>query len=101
MAAGGATTYLVESYHPGLDRVGAATIDGRLRAVVDGLRAEGVDVIWSGSLAILAEETYSYLLTCTDVTSVSTVSSRTGLSAGHVVEVLLAPLSLGPTALRA
>lgn len=101
MAACGPTTYLVECYQPGLDGDGATVIDGRLQATVDDLRGAGVEVTWRGSLAILAEETYCYLLTCADVSCVSTVSGRAGLARGHVAEVLLTPWSLGAAERRA
>ena len=64
MDEAGRTTYLVESYVPGLDPHRAAVLDRQVRDTVATLRGDGLRVVWGGSLAITAEETYSYLVTC-------------------------------------
>jgi hypothetical protein len=89
MDEAGCTTYLVESYVPGLDRDRAALLDGRVRATVAALREDGVRVAWAGSLAITSEETYSYLVTCADVGAVAAIGAGAALPCDHVAEVVV------------
>jgi hypothetical protein len=90
------TTYLVESYVPGLDADRAALLDGHSRAAVAALRADGVRVVWAGSLAITSEETYSYLVSCEDLGAAAAIGSGAALTCDHVAEVLVVRPPLGP-----
>jgi hypothetical protein len=86
-----ATTYLVETYVAGLDAASTRLIDLRLQAAVDTLRAAGSAVVWLGSLAAPAEETYSYVVLCASRDEVAQVSAAAALRPDHVSEVLLGP----------
>jgi hypothetical protein len=86
-----ATTYLVETYVAGLDAASTRVIDLRLQAAVDALRAAGSPVMWLGSLAAPAEETYSYVVLCASRDEVTRISAAAALRTGHVTEVLVGP----------
>ena len=88
-------TYLVETYVAGLDAAATRRIDLRVKAAVDTLRAAGSTVMWLGSLAAPAEETYSYVVLCASRDEVAQVSAAAALRADHVSEVLVGPGSLG------
>ena len=98
MDEAGCTTYLVESYVPGLDPVRAAGLDRQVRDTVAALRGHGVRVVWGGSIAITAEETYSYLVTCEGSTAdaaVAAISVGAALGCDHVAEVVVVRPPLG------
>ena len=80
------TTYLVESYVPGLDRELAAALDARM-GTATATRPGGHSVVWCGSLAIVAEETYASILCSDGIADVLTACHRAGISCDHVVEV--------------
>jgi hypothetical protein len=84
-----ATTYLVEAYVAGLDAASTRLIDLRLQAAVEDLRSAGSTMMWLGSLAAPAEETYSYVVLCASRDEVAQVSAAAALRADHVSEVLL------------
>ena len=86
-----ATTYLVEAYVAGLDAASSRLIDRRLQAAVDDLRAAGSGVVWLGSLAAPAEETYSYIVLCASRDEVAQVSAAAALRTDHVSEVVVGP----------
>jgi hypothetical protein len=94
----GCTTYLVESYVPGLDPDLAARLDTQVRDTVAALRGDGLRVVWGGSLAISAEETYSYLVTCEGGTAdvaVAAIGAGAALACDHVAEVVVVRPPLG------
>jgi hypothetical protein len=98
MDEAGCTTYLVESYVPGLDPDRAAALDRQVRATVATLRGDGLRVVWGGSLAITAEETYSYLVTCEGSTAdaaVAAIGVGAALACDHVAEVVVVRPTLG------
>ena len=88
----GCTTYLVESYVPGLDPERAARLDRQVCDTVAALHGDGVRVVWGGSLAITAEETYSYLVTCEGRVAdaaVAAIGIGAELASDHVAEVVV------------
>ena len=98
MDEAGCTTYLVESYVPGLDPDRAAILDRQVRDTVATLRGDGLRVVWGGSLAITAEETYSYLVTCEGSTAdaaVAAIGVGAALACDHVAEVVVVRPPLG------
>lgn len=98
MDEAGCTTYLVESYVPGLDPDRAAVLDRQVRDTVATLRGDGLRVVWGGSLAITAEETYSYLVTCEGSAAgaaVAAIGVGTSLACDHVAEVVVVRPPLG------
>jgi hypothetical protein len=98
MDEAGCTTYLVESYVPGLDPDRAAVLDRQVRDTVATLRGDGLRVVWGGSLAITAEETYSYLVTCEGSTAdaaVAAIGVGATLACDHVAEVVVVRPPLG------
>ncbi|MDQ1599457.1 MAG: hypothetical protein QOD68_931 [Actinomycetota bacterium] len=98
MDEAGCTTYLVESYVPGLDPDRAAHLDRQVRDAVATLRGDGLRVVWGGSLAISAEETYSYLVTCEGSAAdaaVAAIGVGAALACDHVAEVVVVRPPLG------
>ena len=94
----GCTTYLVESYVPGLDPDRAARLDRQVCEAVAELHGDGVRVEWGGSLAITAEETYSYLVTCEGSVAdaaVAAIGIGAELACDHVAEVVVVRPPLG------
>jgi hypothetical protein len=92
------TTYLVESYVPGLDPDRAARLDRHVRDTVAVLRGDGIRVVWGGSLAITAEETYSYLVTCEGSAAqaaVAAIGVGAELACDHVAQVVVVRPPLG------
>jgi hypothetical protein len=91
----------VESYVPGLDPDRAAVLDRQVRDTVATLRGDGLRVVWGGSLAITAEETYSYLVTCEGSTADAAVAAIAAIGVGaalacdHVAEVVVVRPPLG------
>lgn len=87
-------TFLIESYVPQLDEDIAATLAARLRAAVTQLQEVGAAVEWLGSLSLVGEETYIYVLGAPDAEHVARLNRRAGIESDHVVEVLATDVSL-------
>jgi hypothetical protein len=81
-------TFFVESYVPALDEASAAALSAKLRAAIDALRREGLELEWLRSFALVEDETYVWMLTATDVDDVVLVNERARLSYDHAVEVV-------------
>jgi methenyltetrahydromethanopterin cyclohydrolase len=81
-------TFVVESYVPGIDEAITADLSARWRAAVDGLRAEGRELAWLRSYAVLEEDTYAALVHASRVSDVVLASERAGIPADHVAELL-------------
>jgi hypothetical protein len=86
---GAGRTFLVESYVPGLDERAAATLSSRLRKAIRQLDEGGVTTLqWGGSLALVDEETYIFIVGALGVDDVVQLSERAGFEHVHVVEAL-------------
>ena len=82
------TTYLVETYIPNLDEATAAALSARLQAAIRELQREGRALRWLRSVALLDEETYSWMLTAADRDDVARVHRGAGVPFDHGAEVL-------------
>ena len=89
------TTYLVETYVPKLDEATEAALSARLQAALGELQREGLALCWLRSFALLDEETYSWMVTATDVEDVALVTRRAGVTFDHIAEVCPGETSAG------
>jgi hypothetical protein len=81
-------TFFVETYVPLLDAEISTELTTRLRAAVEDLRREGLEICWLRSFAAGADETFVWLLRAPEIDHVGRVSRRAGVAYDHVVEVI-------------
>lgn len=73
---------------PDAERGASRGTVNRLRAAVDDLCREGIEVRWLQSFAAFAEETYVWMLSTADIEHVDVVNRRADVAYDHVVEVV-------------
>jgi hypothetical protein len=85
------STWLAESYSPGIRREDVAAAEQRAATAVDALRGEGVAVAYLGALLVAGDEVVFHVFEADHATSVGEAVRRAAIEVARVVEAEAVP----------
>jgi hypothetical protein len=87
LTSGGQRSYVVECYHPNVDKQGLAEVAQRAQEAADASSRQGRDLRFAGSILVLSEETVFYLFDG-DEEDVVAITKQLGVRFERVLETM-------------